>query len=840
MNLQEYLADQLNKIVIITGTKNKDGKFIGDEWKNKRDRFLYRGKIEDGKNLREILPDEVVIEFDCAKPSVESRAEAVRIIEEIKIRLINANKSFYITDHKGKSPHLRLRINGLSEYDFKIRAAYKKTLAHDLLNASGVIPSLVRIDDSLLTSRDKLISLEFAPHWKPEWSHNNEEVIFEHKGDQLCVKKEKMKEVIDKLYSAKKPEAQKKEYGFAQEIKGSLPFSKVFSDFGFDSSRNPTMCFIGHESQSKQCFGIFNDDKAGHCFNCGWGGDVISLTMKHKELNFIAACKFLNEQYKLGLTLDTQTKKNEVELPGNDKLVSEFAREIVGYFSQDKDIFFRQTDSCLLEVAEIEDQKTKTKYTALKKVEPNRLSMSIESKIVPLVKTVHQKVTSYKKKSVNVEISKNLMSCGDFIDGLPKLMTLFNCPMPFYSDDKKDIIIPSKGYDERFQSFMQADAPEIDLMEIDAAKEILNAALTGFCWKDERVDKIMATAYLITPFCRGLYPRFSCRTPIFLFIANRERCGKDYLAGLGGIIVEGKRIEEPPICTDDKFSSNSDELRKKLTASLKQGRRRLHFGNNRGNLSNAALEQFATSEQWSDRELGKSENIMLPNDIELSLSANIGITYTPDFWHRCRPIKLFMADEDPNQHKFTNPNLQRWVSEHRSEIISAIYTLIYDWVQAGSPKGQTTFNSFPEWADVVGGIMEYHQLGDPCQPVVDDAGIGGDNETVNMKNLYAIIYAYTCIYGKKTVTIKEMCEVLRDEEVMNRLRNEYSYDVLPEDAFGYLDFGQRKDKQTFISTFKKHLGRYHNKILATKTSSSVRSDREQYEFIHEKDTLKSY
>ena len=56
---------------------------------------------------------------------------------------------------------------------------------------------------------------------------------------------------------------------------------------------------------------------------------------------------------------------------------------------------------------------------------------------------------------------------------------------------------------------------------------------------------------------RGLFSSFSVRTPLWIYIANRERAGKDYLAGINGILYEGYALEEPPISMGDKDRGNN-------------------------------------------------------------------------------------------------------------------------------------------------------------------------------------------------------------------------------------------------------------------------------------------
>jgi hypothetical protein len=256
-----------------------------------------------------------------------------------------------------------------------------------------------------------------------------------------------------------------------------------------------------------------------------------------------------------------------------------------------------------------------------------------------------------------------------------------------------------------------------------------------------------------------LYKRITCRTPLFLIIANREGLGKDYLAGVVGIIYEGVATDDTPFAMGGKKSSDSEELRKKITSFLRTGKKRIHSANNKGYLNNAILEQILTTEYWADRILGKNETINLPNELDFSLSANVGLSYSADLARRSRPINLFFAGENPNTRVFKNPDLQGYVKENRDLILSAIFTLILDWYNAGKHKSDSIFTSFPEWARVVGGIMNYHKLGDPCVQVEDD-NVGGDKETMFMKE----IYEYMIEKKAEKVTVADIRNLLLTED----------------------------------------------------------------------------
>jgi hypothetical protein len=131
----------------------------------------------------------------------------------------------------------------------------------------------------------------------------------------------------------------------------------------------------------------------------------------------------------------------------------------------------------------------------------------------------------------------------------------------------------------------------------------------------------------------------------------------------------------------------------------------MHFANCRGNIENAAFEQAVTSEVYTGRILGQSKTLTCNNEIDFSLSGNIGISYTSDFANRCRIINLFLDIEDANSRKFKTPNLHGYVKDNRGKILSAIFAMINDWVIKGCKPGSIPFTSFHQWSEVVGGVM---------------------------------------------------------------------------------------------------------------------------------------
>jgi hypothetical protein len=318
-----------------------------------------------------------------------------------------------------------------------------------------------------------------------------------------------------------------------------------------------------------------------------------------------------------------------------------------------------------------------------------------------------------------------------------------------------------------------------------------------------------AIAALITPYCRGFYKEPNARTPLVFYIANRERSGKDCCAGVTSIVYEGEVIEDPPIGEDEEF-------RKKIMSILKMGRMRMHSSNNTGYLKSGMFTHFITNKYFSDRILGTNQNAQFPNLVEMSLSANTGITYTPDLSGRSIFVNLFLAIEDPNKRVFENPDLHNWVKEHRSDLISALYALVKNWVDNGMPAGKISFASYPEWARVVGGIMESAGYGSPCIPNEDKSAMGGDTETKDMKRLYELCYEK---WGDSPILKRDIIdEILNPDSDFNGL-------------FGWL--GWNSEKGDARAKFSHLLERFKGRELSGITlysDNNPRASRRNYNF----------
>jgi hypothetical protein len=508
--------------------------------------------------------------------------------------------------------------------------------------------------------------------------------------------------------------------------------------------------------------------------------------------------------------------KKRIELPGSGILISDFATMLSHRIKKQNIFFYRGDTRKVVEVGKIKVNEKDYSYNGFLEVDSNRFITIIEKYFIPWITIFTKNGSMQINKSMSHSIANVVLVADNFRDVMPVINRILNVQIPILIKETNTLCLPNKGYDEKFLSWVPYNSPVIDnyTMTLEEAKKNIDTLFKEFCFKSEQ-DKTNAIAAFITPFIRGLFSSFSIRTPIFIYEANRERAGKDYLAGLTGILYEGFALEEPPISTGEKDHNNTDELKKKLLSAMIYGRKRLHFSNNKGYLNNAVFESVTTSEKWSDRILGKNEIVTFSNELDFSLSGNIGMTLTPDLANRSRFIKLFLDIEDANLRVFENPDLHGWLKNNRNLILSSLYCLVKNWINTGQKSGTIPFASFYEWSKICGGILEAAGYGNPCVKNTDMVGIAMDSETTEMKELFELCYS-----KKPNVRLKkaDIIEIIKEDGGL----------------FANFNWDTKSDQTKFGAKFIKYVGRIFSNIKLSVFDSSI-SRTIRWEFIFSKE-----
>jgi hypothetical protein len=435
----------------------------------------------------------------------------------------------------------------------------------------------------------------------------------------------------------------------------------------------------------------------------------------------------------------TEQDKPHVYLPRDGRNEREFALDIAQHVPPDK--LFR-LDGQIVEISnddelgadEVEIEPFGGKTVKFNNMTSSRFATWVEDYVTTGVSVKKGKGAfsgyEFRAKTMTTEHATRMLAGDNLRKGLNKIVRILDVPIPIRTISGQ-IVYPEPGYNKQLQLYCDPGAPQIQKMDQTEAVAVINEQLYGeFCFKNEQ-SLIHAIARLLTPYLKGIMG-FHAKVPLWWFDANRPGAGKDYCNGVTQIVYQGRAWEDAPI------GESSEETKKRITAALRAGRRAMHFANCQDHLQDPQLMTAISDYEYCTRGLGRndaSSDLRLRNEIDFSLSANIGMTCREDFRRRRRRISLAFYGEHENERTFNQSDLWGWILRNRSRVLSAINSLFQRWLAEGCPDGQTPFTSYPQWAMVVGGIMAANGLGNPCTPDSDEE-FGGDLKLRAMRALY--------------------------------------------------------------------------------------------------------
>lgn len=241
----------------------------------------------------------------------------------------------------------------------------------------------------------------------------------------------------------------------------------------------------------------------------------------------------------------------------------------------------------------------------------------------------------------------------------------------------------------------QADA-------IKAATFFITEVLKDFPFVDD-ASKVSAVAGFLTPIVRAMV---GC-VPMCLFSKPVKGTGASKLTELISIVTTGRAMEPITAPTDE------DEWRKKITSFVKEGGLIVPLDNVASDMYSAALSSALTDVYWRDRLLSTNDAPVYRMLLCFYATGN-NLRLKGDLPRRSYLSQLDAEMERPWERKtelFWHPKLNKWVFEHRGELLAALLTMVRAWVVAGRPpSGNHVMGNFEEWTEVLGGILGYAKV----------------------------------------------------------------------------------------------------------------------------------
>lgn len=273
--------------------------------------------------------------------------------------------------------------------------------------------------------------------------------------------------------------------------------------------------------------------------------------------------------------------------------------------------------------------------------------------------------------------------------GLPPLKSIASCPVVTSSGVRR-----SAGYDwdQKVYVNLPSDVPVWD--GGDPVKFIFDELLCDFPF-DSDASRANTLAIMMLPILR---PVIDGPTPLHLIEAPTQGTGKSLLAKVALLSTLGQ-------CGAMTVPKDEDSWSKKITSALVKGSPVVFIDNIAHKLDSESLAAVLTTTSWTDRILGQTSNVDVPNAAVWIATSN-NCKMSQDIARRTVYIRLDSEMEHPEERDgFKIPDIVEFATENRLRILSALTEIAEVWIRAGRPLGREKMGSFESWAKIVGGCM---------------------------------------------------------------------------------------------------------------------------------------
>jgi hypothetical protein len=359
-------------------------------------------------------------------------------------------------------------------------------------------------------------------------------------------------------------------------------------------------------------------------------------------------------------------------------------------------------------------------------------------------------------------------------------------------------IFEEEGYDQQTRLYYHPapgfEMPEVpehpSQAEVDQALAAICEAIGEFPFADE-ASAANARGMLLTPIIRQAVQ--GC-VPLALIDKPQMGTGGSLFAEVASYIGIGRHAEmlgQP---------AHEDEWRKQITAKLDAGASMVTIDNVDDPLTSSNLSRALTARTWTDRRLGRSEEITLAQRATWLATGN-NIELGGDIARRCYWVRMDAKQSKPWEREgFKHPNLMAWVESHRGELVHALLTIARSWYAAGCPKDASLprLGSFEGWAETVGGMLAHAGISGFLSNL-DELYESADSET---EEWTGFLETWQSQLGGKSLTAKALAEewILKDGEFKT---------ALPADLATALDNGTANFSRALGNALKKIAGRRH-------------------------------
>lgn len=374
--------------------------------------------------------------------------------------------------------------------------------------------------------------------------------------------------------------------------------------------------------------------------------------------------------------------------------------------------------------------------------------------------------------------AEGVLCAQQFLSRLPQVEKVATARLPVTRKDGAVTLLPA-GYDCESLTLTAPQCDYDERMPLAEAKRTINELLSEFPFADSGRSKAVAVSAMVGLFAAGLLPQGTVR-PVFIYLANAEGAGKTMLAKCAISPVHGL------VKTDGDLKDKAETSKELLTAVI-EARPYILFDKCKKHLDSSHLEGFVTASCWSGRVLGVSKSFSGANNVTVFATGN-GCTVSPDMRRRSLFVELFMENERAEDREFRRELDEAALLTMRADILSALWAFVREWDVAGRPKPSRTHSSFPRWAQIIGGIVEF--AGYACPLDTAEIQSASDIDGSEMRELVKQLA------GGESVKFEDLTATAREHGLFERfIGTEGDLKPAEKSAFGKLL--KRYDRRVF-------------------------------------------
>jgi hypothetical protein len=437
-----------------------------------------------------------------------------------------------------------------------------------------------------------------------------------------------------------------------------------------------------------------------------------------------------------------------IEMPEDNRYISEFALKLAEILAPHE--VFRRFDRCVV------PRKDEKDRVSLAEVDAQEFRTLIEGYCSPYYwrKDSAGNHVEMVRHSLSTENARATLVNRKLLEGIRPIHAFNRISLPVIDPDGKLRLLP-KGYDDASKIYTAANAIDYPLdMHIFAAKKLFKDLLSEFPFLPG--DAGRATSVLVasalTLYTRHLLSADSIR-PNFLVSANAEGSGKTLLCKIPIIAIQG-------VAPAGTVPKDEAEMRKLIGGIALSGSPVFFLDNVKGHLNSSSLEALTTSPTTEFRLLGQNKVIDAEHGLTVFITCN-DATFSGDLRRRTLMIELFTADSRPENRPIKSPLDDAKLIEKRPEILGALWAFTRYWDEEGRPKPKYINQSFPNWSEIIGGILEACSYAVPTPSPIGASG--GDRQLIEMEKLVENLVIGT------EYTFNNLVEKAREHRLFERI-----------------------------------------------------------------------